>query len=147
MQRRPDMPALSSKDLLGAWHLESWSFVHDDGRPPVYPLGPGARGMIIYTPGGEVSATLMRGGRAAKTPVSDVEKAAAFGEAFAYAGRYEVRDAAVFHTIEIATDPALIGITSTRHIQLDGDRLVLSGPDFTAGTGRTQRIEWRRAPL
>ena len=29
---------------------------------------------------------------------------------------------------------------------LDGDRLVLSGPDFTAGTGRTQRIAWRRAP-
>ena len=56
-----------------------------------------------------------------------------------------MRDATVFHSIEIATDPALIGITSTRHIQLDGDRLVLSGPDFTAGTGRTQKIEWRRA--
>ncbi len=141
------MQTISSKDLLGAWRLESWSFVHDDGRPPAFPLGPDAQGMIIYTPGGEVSATLMRGGRAAKTPASDAEKATAFSESFAYAGRYEVRDATVFHSIEIATDPALIGFTSTRHIQLDGDRLVLSGPDFTAGNGRTQRIEWRRAVL
>jgi hypothetical protein len=139
------MPSISTKDLIGAWRLESWSFVHDDGRLPAFPMGTNAQGMIIYTAGGEVSATLMRGGRAAKSPASDAEKAQAYGESFAYAGRYEIRDGAVFHSIEIATDPALIGITSTRHIQLDGGRLVLSGPDFTAGTGRTQRIEWRRA--
>ena len=28
---------------------------------------------------------------------------------------------------------------------LDGDRLTLSGPDFAAGTARTQKIVWRRA--
>jgi hypothetical protein len=67
------------------------------------------------------------------------------GESFAYAGCYEVADGTVFHSIEIATDPALVGIRSTRHIRLDGDRLTLSGPDFLAGTARTQRIVWRRA--
>jgi hypothetical protein len=139
------MPSVSASDLIGAWRLESWSFVHDDGSPPAFPMGTNAQGIIIYTAGGEVSATLMRRGRAARSPASDGEKAQAFGESFAYAGRYEVRDGAVLHSIEIATDPALIGITSTRHIQLDGDRLVLSGPDFTSGTGRTQKIEWRRA--
>ena len=87
----------------------------------------------------------MRGGRTAKAPESDAERAAAFTEAFAYAGRYEVRDATVFHSIEVATNPALIGVTSTRHIELDGDRLTLSGPDFATGTGRTQKIVWRRA--
>ena len=86
----------------------------------------------------------MRGGRTAKSPESDAERATAFGEDFAYAGRYEVRDATVFHSIEVATNPALIGVTSTRHIKLDGDRLTLSGPDFAAGTGRTQKIVWRR---
>ncbi len=101
--------------------------------------------MIIYTPGGEVSATLMRADRAAGTRASEADKATAFGESFAYAGRYEVRDATVFHSIDIATDPALIGVTSMRHIRLDGDRLGLSGPAFTPGTGRTQKIEWRRA--
>ncbi len=121
----------SAKDLLGAWRLESWSFVYDDGRPPEYPLGPDARGIILYTGDGHVSATLMRmSGRA---------------ESFAYAGRYDVRDGAVFHSIEVATNPALVGITSTRYIALGGDRLTLSGPDFSAGSGRTQKIVWRRS--
>ena len=121
----------STKDLLGAWHLESWSFVYDEGRPPEYPLGPDARGIILYTADGHVSATLMRTSGPA--------------DSFAYAGRYDVRDGAVFHSIEIATNPALVGITSTRYIALDGDRLTLSGPDFSAGSGRTQKIVWRRA--
>jgi hypothetical protein len=136
---------VTAKDLLGAWRLESWSFVYDDGRPRAFPLGRDAEGIIIYTPEGQVSATLMRGARVAKAPGSEAERAAAFADSFAYAGRYEVRDATVFHSIEVATNPALIGVTSTRHIGLDGDRLTLSGPDFAAGTGRTQTIVWRRS--
>ena len=62
----------------------------------------------------------------------------------AYAGRYEVRDGAVHHSIEIATDPALVGLTTTRRIAREGELLTLSGPDFRAGTGRSQTIVWRR---
>ena len=120
----------SAKDLLGAWRLESWSFAYDDGRPPEYPLGPDAKGIILYTADGHVSATLIR--------------TSGMAESFAYAGRYDVRDGAVFHSIEVATNHALVGITSTRYIALDGDRLTLSGPDFSAGSGRTQKIVWRR---
>ena len=122
----------STKDLLGAWHLESWSFVYDDGRPPEYPLGADARGIILYTADGHVGAMIMR--------------TSGIAESFAYAGRYDVHDGAVFHSIEVATNPALVGITSTRYIALDGDRLTLSGPDFSAGSGRTQKIVWRRGP-
>src|SRR5215203_2748145 len=104
---------ITARDLLGAWHLESWSFVYDDRRPQEFPLGPDAKGLIMYTPDGHVSATLMRAGRTAKAPASDRERVAAFAESFAYAGRYEVRDATVFHSIEVATNPALIGVTST----------------------------------
>jgi len=120
----------TANDLVGAWDLESWSLEHDDGRPHELPLGDQARGMLLYTPGGEVSATLMRTG---EPPGS-----------FCYAGRYEVRDGAVRHAIEVASDPALVGVTTTRLIARDGDRLVLSGADFRAGTGRTQKIVWRR---
>ena len=62
-----------------------------------------------------------------------------------YAGRFTVRDDTVFHTIEVATNPALIGITSTRKIELADDTLALSGPDFGADSPRTQRIVWQRA--
>jgi hypothetical protein len=115
--------------LLGAWRLESWSYLYEDGRPPEFPMGADAKGYILYTPQGQVSATIMR---------------ADASECFAYAGRYELADGTVFHNIELSTNRGLVGICSTRHIALDGDRVTLSGPDFTAGTARTQRIVWRR---
>lgn len=116
--------------LLGAWQLESWSYIYEDGRPPEYPMGADARGYILYTPMGQVSATIMRADK---------------GACFAYAGRYELAEGAVLHTIELSTDPGLVGFRSTRHIQLEGDRLTLSGPDFQPGTKRTPQIVWRRA--
>ena len=117
-------------DLVGAWGLESWSLEYEDGRPSEFPLGLAVRGMLLYTSDGRVSATLMGAGKPAAS--------------FAYAGRYDVRGDAVYHSIEIATDPTLVGVTTTRHIAREGDVLTLSGPDFRAGTGRTQKIVWRR---
>ncbi len=135
----------TAKDLIGAWHLESWSLVYDDGRPPEFPLGRGASGLIMYTADGHVAATLMKADRPAAAPMTEADKAAAYTESFAYAGRYEVVDGTVFHSIEIATNPALVGFRSTRHIKLDGRLLTLSGPDFVPGASRTQHIVWRRA--
>jgi hypothetical protein len=134
------------KDLLGAWRLVSWSLVYADGRPPEFPMGEDAQGIIMYTADGHVSATIMRKLRPAAAPATPAEAAGAYAESFAYAGRYTFRDATVYHSIELATNPALIGITSTRHIHLVGETLTLSGPDFAATSPRTQRIVWRRAP-
>lgn len=122
--------SVSPADLIGGWRLESWSLVHDDGRADEYPLGPDAKGFILYTADGHVSATIMR---------------AAGNDCFTYAGHYEIGGDTVFHAIEVSTNPALIGLRSTRHIALDGHRLTLSGPDFAAGTGRSQKIVWLRA--
>ena len=119
-------------DLVGAWGLESWSVEYEDGRPSEFPLGLAVRGILLYTPDGRVSATLMGAGKPAAS--------------FAYAGRYDVRGDVVYHSIEIATDPTLVAITTTRHIAREGDVLTLSGPDFHAGTGRSQKIVWRRLP-
>jgi hypothetical protein len=122
----------AAQDLLGAWRLERWSLEYEDGRPDEFPLGPDARGMLLYTAGGRVSATLM----STRPPSASL----------AYAGRYDVRNGAVYHSMEIATDPTLVGMTTTRHIAREGDVLTLSGPDFHAGTGRSQKIVWRRLP-
>ena len=131
-------------DLLGAWRLVGWSLVYADGRPPEYPLGQDAVGFLMYTPDAHVSATLMRKARPPQAPASAADAATAYADSFAYAGRFAVRDDSVFHTIEVATNPALVGVTSTRNIELAGDILALSGPDFGAGGPRSQRIVWRR---
>lgn len=120
----------SADDLVGAWDLQGWSLEYDDGRPSEFPLGPAARGILLYAPGGWVSATLMGAGEPAAS--------------FAYAGGYDVRDGAVYHSIEVASDPTLVGVTTTRHIAREGDMLTLSGPDFRAGTARRQKIVWKR---
>ena len=79
--------------LLGAWRLESWSYLYEDGRPPEFPMGADARGYILYTPQGHVSATIMR---------------ADGSECFAYAGRYELADGTVFHNIELSTNKVVL---------------------------------------
>lgn len=137
----------TAADLMGAWRLESWALVYDDGRPPEYPLGRDAVGFIMYTADGHVSALLTRAGRTPRAPGNTTEKAQDYDDSFAYAGRFAVRDGAVFHAIEVATNPALIGFTSMRRIALDGDRLTLTGPDFLPDVARHQRIIWRRATL
>jgi len=137
---------VAAETLRGAWQLVSWSFVYEDGRPPEHPLGPDARGFIMYTDDGHVSALLMRGERPRAAPATEAERAQAYAESFGYSGRYVVRDGTVYHTIQVATNPALLGITSTRHISFDGTTLTLSGPDFTPGAARSQKIVWRRPP-
>ncbi len=136
---------VTARDLLGAWRLESWALVYEDGRAPEYPLGPDALGFIMYTSDGHVSAMLSRAGRAKFATGDAADKSRAYDDSFAYAGRYEVRDGAVFHSIEVSTNPALPGFTSTRTITLEGDRLTLTGPDFLPNVPRYQRIIWRRA--
>ena len=136
--------SVEAKDLLGAWNLVSWSLVYADGRPPEDPLGADATGILMYTTDGHVSAVLMRKARPAQAPANPAEAAAAYADSFAYSGRFTVRDGAAYHAIEVSTNPALVGVTSTRHIDMDDGRLTLSGPDFAAGSPRTQRIEWRR---
>ena len=121
-------------DLAGAWRLVSWSFEYEDSRPSEFPLGREAVACCsTHRAGAVVSATLDGAGQPS-------------AESLAYAGRYEVRDGAVYHSIEVATDATLVGMTTTRHIAREGDVLTLSGPDFRAGTGRSQKIVWRRLP-
>lgn len=137
--------SLTASDLIGGWHLEGWALVYEDGRAPEYPLGRDAKGYILYTPDGHMSATLMRAKRRPFSTGDAAEKAQAYDDSFAYAGRYEVKGDAVFHSIEVATNPALAGVVSTRNVMLEGSRLTLVGPDFSPDAPRFHRIIWRRA--
>jgi hypothetical protein len=142
------MPGIDRQTLVGTWVLERWEYVYADGRPSEYPLGEDAVGFLMYTPDGFVSASLARADRPRVAPNDAADKVRAFESYFGYAGRYVVRDdGVVLHRMAIAPNPALAGVESTRHAVLDGDRLTLSGPDFstTGSASRTQRIVWRRA--
>jgi hypothetical protein len=60
----------------------------------------------------------------------------------AYAGRYEVKDGSVYHHIEMALNPSLVGQTRARRIHMDGDDLTLTSVPDAEGT--FARIRWKR---
>ena len=72
------------------------------------------------------------------------ERAAAAANLTCYGGHYELKDGSVFHHIEMALNPNLIGQTLIRRVQIDGADLTLSSvPDKD---GNYRRIKWRRVP-
>lgn len=42
--------------LLGAWDLVAWQIDYSDGRDRSWPFGPGASGLLLYTPEGLTGA-------------------------------------------------------------------------------------------
>jgi len=52
-------------NLIGAWTLQSYESSTIDGSHVTYPLGVDARGIIMYTLDGYMSAQLMRSDRTA----------------------------------------------------------------------------------
>jgi len=144
---------LRPDQLHGSWLLERFVIRFADGRPPVHPFGEDARGLLMYTPDGHMSAILSRAGRplldasrletSAKAPAE--EKAGAFDSYLSYGGRWSIDGDEVVHTVEYALTPNLVGRDNRRRAALDGDRVVLSY-DVPARSGVTRHysLTWRR---
>ena len=49
---------MSDERFVGTWKLVSWRISTDDGGWR-HPLGPDAKGLIVYAPDGYMSASLM----------------------------------------------------------------------------------------
>jgi hypothetical protein len=106
---------------------------------------------IVYTPDGYMSVVSTHAdrkavpdpsGRMDLNALSAADRDTASSNVVAYAGRYEVKDGSVYHHIEMALNPALVGQTRSRRIHLDGDNLTLTSvPD---ANGSYACIRWRR---
>ena len=141
-------------NLIGAWTLQSYVSITVDGSDTAYPLGVDARGIIMYTPDGYMSAQLSSPDRAdfaggdmyRGTP----EDYVAAGKSYlAYSGPYRVDDArrTVEHGMGVCLFPNWQGQRQLRILELDGDTLVLATdrPTLFDGSLKTARITWRRA--
>lgn len=143
---------MSPSDLIGPWHLEAFTITFADGRPPLHPFGADARGQLIYTADGHMSATLCRaarpmlGGRLETTRKASTEaRADAFDGYLAYAGRWHLEGDTVVHTVDFALMPDLVGHENRRRARLVDGMLHLSYA-LTARSGieRTYTLIWRR---
>jgi hypothetical protein len=140
---------IDPKRLVGAWQLVRWSIAYEDGHE-TEPLGPHAEGLLVYTPDGWMTATIMQQGRPrlsrgnprAATPE---ERAAAFDTFFAYCSRWRLVDDTVEHRVTISHNPALVGTVQVRRVELQETQLTLSAEESVAGEVRVHRLQWRPA--
>jgi Lipocalin-like domain len=139
--------------LIGAWTLESYESRSIDGSNVVYPFGPDAQGIILYTPDGVMSTQLMRSGRKPFTgsdphQAQDDELAAAASGYLAYSGPFSITDdLLVAHHVVVSLLPNWVGGTQYHVAQFKGSRLELGPPEPTliGGERRTANLVWRRA--
>jgi Lipocalin-like domain len=140
-------------NLIGAWTLESYQSIPTDGSDVTYPLGVDARGIIMYTPDGYMSAQIMRAGR---TPFDrddphlahDNELAAAAAGYLSYSGPYSVvDDSLIAHHVQLSLLPNWIGGIQYRKARLHESQLELSSaePLLIGGERRTAKLIWRRS--
>jgi Lipocalin-like domain len=140
--------------VLGTWELVSYVAQDNKGGPITYPLGRDARGLIMYTTDGYMSAQIMRPGR----PLFDRPKpdggtpaqaAAAAAGYLAYSGPFEVDESTgvVHHQPRVSLLPNWLNGTQLRHSKLDGDHLTLSATSVTAeGSKISSTLVWKRVP-
>jgi Lipocalin-like domain len=142
-------------NLIGAWTLQSYESSSVDGSDVTYPLGADARGIIMYTPDGYMSAQLMRADR---TPLDrndpqlahDNELAAAAGGYLSYAGPFTVVDEGLIaHHVEVSLLPNWIGGIQYRKACLVNSCLELrpAEPILIHGEPRNAKLVWRRTRI
>ncbi|WP_416062708.1 lipocalin-like domain-containing protein [Rhodococcus indonesiensis] len=147
-----DADGLSIADrIVGAWELVEYSTTSDSGKVD-YPLGPEARGLIVYSADGYMSAQIMRPDRTRYRSRNvhsgeTNERAEAAGGYLAYSGPYDVDedDSAVWHEMAVSLYPNWLGEKQKRTVRFDGDRMTLSSdPLVFRTTTLSPALVWRR---
>ena len=141
----------AARGLVGVWRLEAIRDRLPDGREQDHPdFGSEPDGFLVYTDSGHVSVQFMRRDRPrwkVEDDPTDAELAEAARGYGAYAGRYEVDEAAgiVHHHVATALIPGRVEATLTRWFSFEGERLALRPPRLRRdGVDIERALIWRR---
>ncbi len=144
-------PLPLSKALTGSWELVSRTDVGADGEPRLDPLlGSDPVALLIYNGKGRFSAQFMKRDRS--TVVDGPARAGAnntgaVGGYDAYFGSYSVDDATgeVTQTLNGSLSPGNVGMTLTRAMTVEGDRLSIRLETTSVeGEPVVRTLLWRR---
>ncbi len=144
------MADLTASDILGSWELIEWRIEYSEDRPPSWPFGKDAVGLLMYAPDGWMSATMSKRERSALAAGSaakpdDASKAKSFGEYLAYCGTWTLKGNTVNHDVRMSMNPVLIGLPHAREASIDGGVLnLIANEPGPAGATRVHHIVWRR---
>ncbi|KAJ5532881.1 hypothetical protein N7494_009433 [Penicillium frequentans] len=133
------------QEMIGTWTLLDY---RTSAKPPKFPLGPNAKGMLIFTPDGFMSAHIMEPGARlfeehGLHSGTDPELADAMRHSVAYSGRYQISTAngkpssGLLKTlVAVASIPNWVGSIQEREAKIVDGRLVLS-PTVQVSEGRS----------
>jgi len=113
-------------------------------------MGEDAKGFIIYTTDGYMSAALFRGNRpnfetGEALTASDAEKVAGWDSYYSYGGPFEIDGDRVIHTVAHTIYPNWLGGTQVREISFEGEHMILTTPPQKTRRGtQNSRVIWRR---
>ncbi|CDP84742.1 hypothetical protein BN975_01762 [Mycolicibacterium farcinogenes] len=140
--------------IVGAWELVEYSMISTEGDIH-HPLGPDARGLILYTADGFMSAQLMNPDRprfrSRRVHGGEPhELSAAAAGYLAYSGPYRIDEAqsVVYHGMSVALFPNWVGEEGARWVRFDGDRMTPTARQQVFDN-RTWKpvVVWRRAEV
>ena len=149
--------------ILGTWSLQSYyHFPISDPSNKTYPHGPNARGIIVYTPDGYMSAQVVRTGQ---PPFSDgagifpdtsgtPQDWEALGRNFiAYSGRFWSGESegkeCVWHEMSVVNLPSFVGKVQKRVVGMeekDGEVYLHLGVEEVEieGVKRAIKVVWKK---
>jgi hypothetical protein len=138
--------------FVGAWHLTSLIVKAGNGTTS-YPFGEQAKGQIVYTPSGRMSAQLMRPDTDV-TRFADLDGMSVIQELvqttfFSYWGTYDVDETAktVTHNVEGSLETTLVGTAQVRNYHFENeDLLILTASPIEDTEDPTAEVEitWER---
>ena len=134
--------------LIGIWRLRSFCLEDSQTGLRYYPYGKEPKGFVTFHESGRMIAVITPSERMA--PVSDQEKAAAFGLLIAYSGRWRLEPPDQWITaVDVAWFEPWVGTDQRRTYRFDGkDRLeVISAPVTIPAYGDTPVVgllSWTR---
>lgn len=145
-----DSESQPAPSLVGTWHLVSYELVDDSGKV-IQPMGPAARGQIMYDAAGNMSCHLVNPTPPDRpTGISDgavYEARVSYDRYSSYYGTYEIDTAKreVRHHVIGASMPNWADTIVVRDYVFDSDdELTLSAITSTGASNVRAILKWRR---
>lgn len=134
-------------NIVGSWKLIIWKTVYEAGRV-IYPMGKDAKGYLVYSNDGFMSASLFASNRkifssGEMLTADSQEKLEAWDSYFSYSGNYVLEGNKVHHLVLSSMYPNWVGQKQTRIASFNNNKLVLETlPQKTKKGIQRSIVEW-----
>ncbi len=130
---------MTPSPIAGTWHLHAWTSLIN-GANDGHPMGKDAKGQIIYTEDGHMSAFLMRADFHASGSAATADTSLAYG------GTWQFDNGKITHQVSFASLPHWVGRPLVRTVDRDGDTMILrTEPEFSKSGNRYEHaLVWKK---